>query len=184
MCHVITMFRKKDAEFLDTEPIRDTVEDIPVYKRMDDTRLGGSYSLDAWIDLMRPHQLRVQDLDGGTIDLLLLCRNVVDLAEWNEGNPPSNPELFFKNNYRILYTPRQDNLLEGTARWDGDTMRQPFRFHLDLGTYWYPTGEEGDVLRMWGNLHGGRRSKPGDRIGWRGPCIPWNLLSHCPTIFY
>jgi len=178
------MFRRCDAQLLDVPRIS-RVSDIPNYKTTDDDPYGGTYTLEEWIKLTEPFHLKVKDLTGDSIQLLLLDRNVSDLANHNEGNPPLPPQHFFTNNYQIEYTPNQDQFLEGKALWNDGQTTQKFRFHLDLGDYWFPMDKSGKVPKhMWGNLHNGKGSGPEDRIGWRGPSIPWNLLTHCPKVYY
>lgn len=179
------MFRRRDAKLLDLY-WSSCAEEIPRYKVTDDDRLEGEYELGDWIDLVEHLHLQVKDLTTKPIDLLLLDRNVYDLASYNEGKDALVPEKFFKHNYRILYKPTsEDNLLVGTALWKEDFEEKIFRFHIDLGDYWYPLNDKGNVpTHLWGNLRDGKMSKPDNRIGWRGPSIQWSLLSHCPKVVY
>ena len=177
------MFRRCDARWIDL-PCLSNILDIPIYKAVEDDPAEGELSLEEWMIAMEPFHLRVKDITKDTIDLLLLDRNVFDLAEHNTGKPPLNPTDFFVHNYRISYS-AGEQLIEGNAMWSGDNVTQRFRLHLDLGDYWYPTDGTGNVPKhMWGNLQTGRKLNPEDRVGWRGPCMPWELLAHCPKIYY
>lgn len=164
------MFRRKDANFIGVAAPLDSIKDIPLYKKTDDDRLCGEYSLEQWITVMEPHYLRVKDLNSKRIDILFLC-HAHELTCFNQDKPSSVPQFFFRRHHRALFVPGNKYLLHGQILWAG--CHTPCRFNMRV-----------QKNRWWtASSSSSQSAQEHYYIGWRGPSISWHLLSHCPKVF-
>jgi len=163
---------------------------------------------DQWEDESRPCWLTIKDLAdskvGDTFDVLMLDRNVLDVAEADLKHACTlAPNVFFQKNHHKLTLVSNDNTLTWKITWHPsvgcDEMTDLVHlYHPDLKT-WYPLDEDGnwDITQEFDLIvpedqHDTWRNKKihwtdfpeTTHVGWRGPVILWENILNMPDINY
>lgn len=153
-----------------------------------------------WIKHTTPHHLQIKDIcnlpTGTNIPVLVLDRNVLDIAECqdtNEVNCTYPPSQFFRHN-RATYIHKDELTGDIIFHWESkDSNKIIFEFHIEYDTgHWYPlenghlpknnpqdvSSFQNDKSKSW------KEFDPNTRIGWRGPMILWENIDNLPRIYY
>lgn len=150
-------------------------------------------NIDDWLKQVEPNYLTIQYIQdmklGETQKFLCIDRNFYELIPELTQENAIDVELFFQKCYILDYTHSIN--LTGLARFNIENINKPktyFEFDIEyLKNRWYPLKngklpikdpqgifselERTDVKRNW------EEYDKSTRIGWRGPMIPWNIIS-------
>ena len=157
--------------------------------------------LKLWLIIMEDKHITIKDIIkmniGESKKLLCLDRNFYDFI--NNTNKPINAKDFFKYNYIVEYTHK--NNLKGTLKYLGDwSDNKPQMFNFDLEyikNHWYPLNNDGNLpindLQGFAKFPWSKdKIKPvswkdystNTRVGWRGPMILWEDVCNSPKIIF
>eukprot|EP01098_Paradermamoeba_levis_P004679 TRINITY_DN1992_c0_g2_i6.p1 TRINITY_DN1992_c0_g2~~TRINITY_DN1992_c0_g2_i6.p1 ORF type:complete len:169 (-),score=23.78 TRINITY_DN1992_c0_g2_i6:277-783(-) len=138
-----------------------------------------------WAGEATKYHMMVKDIeelqDGESIEVLILDRNVLDVAASSKLNMPgvaSRPEHFFRQNRHTL-TKKEGNLGTLDLHYGGrHTDLKDIDIELLANNLWYP---------LQGGMRDGKHWSeypPTSKVGWRGPMIRWTDLALMPKLMF
>lgn len=148
--------------------------------------------VELWVHEARDKYLTIGDVrrlrPGQRLSLTILDRNLIDtLSEVTPNKPMKATALLAPTRATYIH----ESGLRGKLVMANGVELDPFEFHVQVPNGWYPlrngvlpAKDPQGFMKLYGKPVRSQDMPPNTHIGYRGPVIPWSVVTKAPQMYW